>query len=41
MATLFIATFVITLPEIFGARFTRGEAVVAEDQERAPLLEDN
>lgn len=41
MATLFVATFVITLPEIFGVRFTRGEAVVAEDQERAPLLEDN
>ncbi|KFY94303.1 hypothetical protein V500_03345 [Pseudogymnoascus sp. VKM F-4518 (FW-2643)] len=41
MATLFVATFVITLPEIFGSRFSRREAVVAEDQERAPLLDDN
>ncbi|KFY97767.1 hypothetical protein V498_01890 [Pseudogymnoascus sp. VKM F-4517 (FW-2822)] len=41
MATLFVATFVITLPEIFGGRFRRGETVVAEDQERAPLLDDN
>ncbi|KFY31841.1 hypothetical protein V493_00744 [Pseudogymnoascus sp. VKM F-4281 (FW-2241)] len=41
MAALFVATFVITFPEIFGGRFTRGEAVVAEDQERAPLLDDN
>lgn len=41
MAVLFVATFVIALPEVVGTRWGRGEAVVAEDTERAPLLDDN
>jgi len=42
MATLFLCTLVIAIPGIFGKeiRFRR-EPIVADDRERAPLLEDN
>jgi hypothetical protein len=42
MGVLFLATLVIAVPGIFGKEigFRRG-TVVPEDQERAPLLEDN
>ncbi len=42
MATLFICTLVVAIPGIFGKElsFSR-EPVVADDRERAPLLEDN
>jgi hypothetical protein len=42
MATLFLCTLVIAIPGIFGKEISfRREAVVADDRERAPLLEDN
>jgi hypothetical protein len=41
-AILFLCTLVIALPGIFGRefRYTR-EPALADDRERAPLLEDN
>jgi hypothetical protein len=42
MATLFLCTLVIAIPGIFGKEISfRRETIVAEDRERAPLLEDN
>lgn len=41
MAVLFVASFVIALPEFAGTRWGRREAAVSADQERAPLLDDN
>ena len=43
MATLFLATLVVAVPGILGKDLTfgRNNAVVSEDRERAPLLDDN
>jgi len=42
MATLFLCTLVVAIPGIFGKEISfRREHVVADDRERAPLLEDN
>lgn len=41
MAVLFVATFLLALPDVVGARWGRREAAVVEDQERAPLLNDS
>jgi hypothetical protein len=42
MATLFLCTLVIAIPGIFGKEISfRREPIVADDRERAPLLEDN
>jgi len=43
MAVLFVCTLVIAIPGILGKElsFKRDNAIVAEDRERAPLLEDN
>jgi len=42
MATLFLCTLVISIPGIFGKEISfRREPIVADDRERAPLLEDN
>jgi len=42
MGTLFIATLLIAVPGAFGREISFGrEHIIAEDQERAPLLDDN
>jgi len=42
MATLFVSTLVIAVPGAFGKEISfRREAIVSEDRERAPLLEDS
>jgi len=43
MATLFVCTLIVSVPGIFGKEisFSRGQAGVPADQERAPLLDDN
>lgn len=43
MAVLFLSTLAIGVPGIFGKEisFRREGAVVPEDQERAPLLDDS
>jgi hypothetical protein len=42
MATLFLCTLAIAIPGIFGKEISfRREPIVADDRERAPLLEDN
>jgi Fungal protein of unknown function (DUF1774) len=43
MATLFVCTLVIALPGIFGKDISlrRDTTAVADDRERAPLLNDN
>lgn len=40
MGTLFLSTLVVAVPGVFGTSFSR-EPVIAEDQERAPLLDDS
>lgn len=40
MATLFVCTAVVAVPGVFGNRSAREPVLVAEDQERAPLLDD-
>lgn len=41
-AILFLCTLVIALPGIFGREFRyTTEPILADDRERAPLLEDN
>jgi hypothetical protein len=43
MGTLFLCTLVVAVPGIFGKEisFRRDTTVVADDRERAPLLDDN
>jgi len=42
MGTLFVSTLLIAVPGAFGREISFGrEPVIAEDQERAPLLDDN
>jgi hypothetical protein len=43
MGVLFLATLAISVPSLFGKEFTfrRNTSVVSQDQERAPLLDDN
>jgi len=43
MATLFVLTVAIALPELFGKElsFRRGVAPAEEDRERAPLLDEH
>jgi len=39
MATLFVSTVFIAIPDVFGS--SGRKQVIAEDQERAPLLDDS
>lgn len=42
MAILFLCTLVIAIPGIFGKEISlRRDQVIADDRERAPLLDDN
>jgi hypothetical protein len=41
MAALFLCTLVIAVPGIFGKEISFRREPIADDRERAPLLEDN